>query len=1004
MDTENFYRSVLPGQGLRVLAVFKNGLKNAPTHQFFESDDDLIEAARSYDSLGKNVYHACASYSTATNRKGENAAAAKALWVDLDVGPTKPFASVRDAAEKIETFRVAVGLHAPHFVVSGNGLHAYFAFDSDVTIEQWTRTAAAFAACMDHAGVAHDSSRTEDIASILRVPGTRNYKSDPPSKVRLIRLGEEASIVDVFAKLRGYADKNNVIFADSKAKPKQKVTNDLIGERNFPPSVGSTVAEKCPTLAEVEQTGGDCSYEVWWRAIGVAKHTTQPEETAIHWTRNRAATGHDKHDALGALNAWDAGPTTCAEFSKHSKHCAGCKFNGKVTSPIRLGIPDEPPVVAEPRKTMEPVEPWTFKAEWILKLLAQYPLSVGFNGSKMTMTVKNDDGTNTQIPICSRYWQVMKRVRSTDGVWQLEIAYEEYGGTRTFMLDSAAVTSPDVLRKAFSARELHIESTTRAMQRTQDVLKWEQDMLHNYKLEVTTYPTLGWATESGTPTSPITGEFVIGKEKLAPRTPPTEVILSDRVDPKFVHDFRTAGTTPEWVALVDRVYNRPGAEAYQFVISAMFAAPLIKLAGGGEWHGIPIGLTGDSGAAKTSTALVAMSVYGPPSLLRFNGNASKDGGQGDTPAALAIKMGSLNNLPFVIDEVTSVESDRLAAVMFMLSAGRQKDRAESSGKKLVENNHRWDTISLITGNDSLHERLRELRRQNTQDATMLRCFEVPIYKAELKRVFNDIHRTTIDDDLLKSQYGCVGREWLQYVVDNRAKIAEVLSEQRRKFEITSDDMSDIRFYKDLLVTVQVASVFAKQCGFIHWDLKAMMTWARSRLLELRDSVNQRDWEGTISDFVGSLYGRTIVTSKMSLGRGRRASVLEMPREPLSSAKTPCARKAVDDRLFVVTANSVREWCKENRVAYIPFLQEMHQRGYLKPIEGKPLEHPRLINIGSGTTVTRPQAPCFEFDYNMISVHQEGNGEESPENVFPISDRLAPTTNELNAAPVDAAKQ
>jgi hypothetical protein len=988
LDTAQFYRSIFPGQGQRVLAVFKNGLKQPPLHQFYETDEDLIEAAETYDGLGKNVYHACATYKTSANRKGENVEAVKSLWVDMDVGPTKPYAGQREAAAAIETFRVALGLPTPSLVASGGGIHAYFPFDKPITPEQWKRAAAMLARCLDHYGVKHDTSRTEDVASILRVPGTRNYKTDPARDVRLLRLGEAAPVSQIFARLKEYADAHDVLVLEpSKPKAGPSLNADLIAPKDYPPSEGPLIAEKCGVIQQVHESGGDCSYDIWWRALGVAKHTTEPEPVAIHWTRNRESTGHDKADWAKEMANWNAGPTKCAEFAKHSLACSSCSFNGKITSPIQLGVPELPPIDLTPRADPEPILTWGFKEQWLLDRINQ-ELGVGITDGAMTYGKRDANGVTEHKVINRRYWQVINRVRTPDGIWQLEIGYERYGKMQTFLLDSSSVSAPDKLKATFSAYECHIESSTLGLVVTQDILKWEQRMFHDYKLEVATYPTLGWATETGTPTSPITGEFIIGNEKLAPKQLPSEVLLSDRVDPKFVVDFRTSGTTEEWIALIDRVYNRPGAEAYQFVIASMFAAPLVRLAGGGgEWHGIPIGLTGDSGAAKTTTALVAMSLYGPPSLLRFNGNSSKEGGQGDTPAALAIKMGSLNNLPFVIDEVTSVESERLAAVMFMLSAGRQKDRAESSGKKLVENNHRWDTISLITGNDGLHERLRELRRQNTQDATMLRCFEVPVFRSELDRVFKDVHRTVVDDDLLKEQYGCAGRKWLQFVVDNRAEITATLTAQRKKFEISADDMSDIRFYKDLLITVQVAAVYAKREGFLDFDLKAMMGWARKRLIDLRDHVHQRDWEGTISDFVASLHGRTIVTSRMATGRGRRAGNPEMPRDVLHAGKTPVARKATDDKVFLVTANAVKEWCRENRVGYGQFLQEMAARGYLKITPGVPIEEPRLVNLGSGTTVTRPQAPCFEMDYNMVSVHQDGDdGDiEGIDNVISIAD-------------------
>lgn len=320
-----FYTSVLPSIGVRTLAVFKNGLKKAPEHFFYDSVEDMLEGAQTWDELGKNVYHACATYEQPTNRKGDNVKAVKSLWVDLDVGDKKPYASKKDAAAHFEQFRVALGLPKSWVVSSGNGVHQYIAFTLPILPTQWDRLAAMFAACMDHYGVKHDTSRTQDKASILRVPGTHNFKATT-TDVTLKRDGEEVPASEIWKKLKAYADANGIMVdaAPTKGKPKAKVTNDIIGNKEYPPSHAEKIITKCAVLNEVAETGGDVPYDVWWRAMGVAKHCVDPEIVAANWTRNREATGHEKTDWQGTMNSWTVGPTTCEEFSKHSDKCQAC--------------------------------------------------------------------------------------------------------------------------------------------------------------------------------------------------------------------------------------------------------------------------------------------------------------------------------------------------------------------------------------------------------------------------------------------------------------------------------------------------------------------------------------------------------------------------------------------------------------------------------------------------------------------------------------------------------
>lgn len=1001
MDTIDFYNAIFPSQGLRVLATFKKGLGAAPSHTYYDTNEDFLAAAETYDGLGKNVYHGCATYKTNDSRKGDNVEAVKALWIDADVGPTKPYATGKDAAGAIEKFRLTFELDAPYVIKSGSGVHAYFPFTVAIDAEDWQRLAATFAACMDHFGLKHDSSRTQDIASILRIPGTHNYKTDPPKSVRILRTGVESAAGAIYRKLKAYADVAGIIDATPrKTKPTtaDDLNGELIGNHVHPPSDAKEIVKHCAVLAEIDASGGDCEQALWFRVMGIAKHCVDPEATAEQWTRNRLTTGHAQDDWQRVHANWAVGPTTCEELHKHRDlatpdKCATCAHQGKPAGfgPIMLGKPEQPVVqpiapiapialVTQPAAVINtatpstPPAPWTFGAKWVMDKVAA-ATRTGFSNGEMTMSVQQDDGTYTHKAFCNRYWQVLRRVRTAEG-WKLEIGYTLYAGQphETFLLDSATIASSDKLCAAFATWEMQITQGPKGMQKTKDIIAYEQQMLATYMQETPTYETMGWVTEGGTPNGLLTGEFVIGDTLLTPNSLPSSVLLGDRVDPYMSTDFRTRGSTAEWIALIDRIYNRPGAEAYQFVIAAMFASPLVKLVPGeGDWHGIPIALTGDSGAAKTSTALAAMSIYAPPQLLRFAANGGK-GAQGDTAAAFTAKIGALNNLPCIADEVTGSEPERMADTMYSLANGKGRDRCRPDGT-LIPNPARWNLICVCTGNEGFHEKLRLLKNQHTQDAVQLRCFEIKLTAAELKTTFADVDKTSIEVDLLEGQYGCVGRDWLQWLVNNRVKVSAALGKARAGYRITDDDQTSVRFYKDLILTVEVGARLAYRRGYIKWDVDAMVAWSKAKLGEISDGVFQRDWESSISNFFASLHGRTIVTKHMMIGPGRRMA--EALLEQLSNNIPPVARRAINDKLFVVTTSALSSWCNENRVMVSAMVTEMTARGYIVVRAGGGKATPKYFTIGSGTNTIVPKAPCWEFDYDKVSANADDPAATDP---------------------------
>lgn len=983
MDID-FYNSIYPVGGLRVLAIFKNGLGSAPLQNFYDSTEDMLAAAEAYNRAGKNVYHACATYKEQDSRLGDNSYAMKSLWLDLDVGENKPYATKKEAAQHVDQFRRALGLSTPYMLSSGGGVHCYFPFAKPITPDNWVKLAAVFAACLDHYGVAHDSSRTQDRASILRIPGTNNYKQGTPRPVTIQIVGVEEPATSIYAKLKQYVQDNDVLVAERVSKAKPIATNDLVGApADFPPSLAANIEKHCAVLGEVAETGGDVGYEVWWRAMGVAKHTTEPEAVAMHWTRHRADTGHSKDDWQGTIESWAVGPTTCADFSKHSSKCASCPHAGRIKSPIQLGA-DEQPVVADPSPTVHQVPhvtaPWEFMAKWVMDARAK-ATRTGYANGRMTMSVQQEDGAYVHQPFCDRYFQVLRRVRCADRVWQIEIGYEGYKGQphQTFVMPQSSISAPDQLRKEFSIREMHLIGP-KAISKVQALIMYDVNYLYDRQEETTVYPKMGWVTHNNTQNGEITGEFVLGNLLFAPKTAPRTVLLEEGMYEPLRGGMKAKGTTSEWVALIDRIYNRAGAQAYQFVISAMFAAPLVKLVPGeGDWHGIPIALTGESGAAKTSTALAAMSIYGPAQTLRFSASSGKDGG-GDTVAAFSAKIGQLTNLPCIADEMTSVEPEKMAAIMFMLANGKSKDRCGPNGR-LLPNPYRWDMISIATGNDQFHEKLQQLGNQHTQEATQLRCFEIPLNVSDLKTVFPDVSRSTIESDLLGEQFGCVGRDWVQFLVNNRLKVEDLLGKKRVNYKIGKDDRSSIRFYKDLLLTVEVGARLAKHKGFINWDIDAMMDWAKAQVDRLIHSVFEKDWDSVISDFIASTHGRTIVTKHMAVNKGGRRTT-ELPLEGLSSTQTPVARKALEDKIFIVTTNHLKDWANDHRIMPSELTKQMIRRGYMVLRHGKDV--PCKIDIGAGATVARGRSLCWELKWEKVMGAEQQDDAAASSNVVNIA--------------------
>jgi hypothetical protein len=188
-----FFELVLPSQGHYVAAIkLKNG-KGLQPSIFAATLEELAKIVEEADRDGFEVYFACASFKQPLNnptnmprgqrrlgRTHHNVCAAKAFWLDIDVGKDKPYKTRDEALDALAAFCKKLKLPRPIVVGSGGdkgGLHVYWPLAEDITnCEVWKAYAAGLKILCDEHNLHADRTRTSDLSSLLRPPGTHNRK------------------------------------------------------------------------------------------------------------------------------------------------------------------------------------------------------------------------------------------------------------------------------------------------------------------------------------------------------------------------------------------------------------------------------------------------------------------------------------------------------------------------------------------------------------------------------------------------------------------------------------------------------------------------------------------------------------------------------------------------------------------------------------------------------------------------------------------------------------
>lgn len=190
LKTKDFLDLILPGAGLRCIVHMHGDRKD---HTFHPDNAQAAAKALELDATGKgDVYFAVAAFREAGSRKATNAWTVRSSLLDLDTDELKgegksPYANRQEALSELERFGFELALPKPLVVSSGYGLHVYWPMDADLTPGEWRETAHALKRACDTWGLKADHSRTTDIASLLRVPGTHNRKSPAaPQRVEVL--------------------------------------------------------------------------------------------------------------------------------------------------------------------------------------------------------------------------------------------------------------------------------------------------------------------------------------------------------------------------------------------------------------------------------------------------------------------------------------------------------------------------------------------------------------------------------------------------------------------------------------------------------------------------------------------------------------------------------------------------------------------------------------------------------------------------------------------------
>lgn len=771
-----FYGDTLPEQGYFCLFLLPEA-----RHVWAESHAELIALTEQYaDRTG--VYFGTAAFDTVANRKQANVLSLRALRLDIDAGAKKlakhgidaVYATQKDALADSIAFFKTTRLAPSYILSSGEGLHIYYCLETDVKPVEWLRLAKGLSALGRRHGLKIDPSVTEDSARILRPIGGLHENGKRVATLK--RTGITYSVARLDALMP-----TEVAMPVAPKRIRSGINDDIVTAFQGAPSSALKVAEQCAALREIAASRGDVAEPQWRAMLGLVKRTVEGLDIAQEWS-----SGHDDYDEAEVarkFEAWNAGPTTCAEFAKHTTACTACPHRGKVKSPINLGLmttpeieqlPEEVQLAVTPTPSAPPAAtgmPWD---GCLPPAFSVVPTKAGPSVLVYSCKTEKESDTGEMVPVVVNipftydiFWfGQWAEADGSDDMAQVTLHLWTGTGIKSYLMDQTLVASPFKLLEFLAGKAIHTTTNKKAGQAMQDYAKAHLQRIKSISKRPKVTDHLGLRILDDGELVCAHGQHVIYADGsihkamlggslrgVAEQFPlPIPESFSGAWEPT-VWDDHIVPLARQHVGFLQKYYSRPGMEKFQLAIMMGLASPLMAFVTG-EFHkgsllprmsALSVSLySRESARGKTTAAMSALVAYGQPSGL-----TNDSGKAGTTDNARVSGLSIFGTMPNVMDEMGGATAASVAGIISAVANGAGKRRSTKEGG--LNDSIPWALINLVTTNTSQRDMISAI--QNDSGAIQYRLLELNV---EGSPEYDQATRDSFTTDWARLNRECTG--------------------------------------------------------------------------------------------------------------------------------------------------------------------------------------------------------------------------------------------------------
>ena len=914
MNTLDFLRAVLADTGFYCVVGLKASTDER-IQKFYPTIEAAAEVATQLQQNGFDSFFALSTFKDGASRKAPNTQSIKSFFLDLDCGVNKPYATQAEAIAALKEFCKTMKLPRPLIVNSGRGVHVYWPLQQAISSAAWFPIAESFKRACELHKLHADPVVTSDVSRILRVPGTLNFKDEPPKPVEILSTTVVYSTPDMF----GTVGDDNALpaaFKDFVPREISDVNKQLFASaiNNFKAIMVKTVAKLgCAQLGYIVVNQATIEEPLWRAALSIAAYC-EDKATAIHKISSKHA---DYSFAYTEKKASEIkGPYTCATFEKLSPgKCDGCQYKKIITSPIEIGktiveATEADNIVVEKIADLPSAPAQTY-------VIPKYPPPY-FRPQKggVAKRVRGQEA-DIEIPVYQNDIYVVRRMVDSElGESVLVRLHMPKDGVREFMIPLTAIGSKEEFRKCVAAKGVAMIKIDELMHYISD---WVNHLQMNEAADIAKRQ-FGWTDDKLT-------SFVVGDKE----------VFADRIDLNppskptggLFHAFKSRGSLEEWVAMME-FFNRPGFELHQYALGCGFGSPLMAFtAVNAAWVHL---WSDDSGLGKTTVLEAAAGIWGDPmGVLTF---------ENDTIATRMNRAEVYKNIILPLDEITSAPPLELSKLLKNYTHGVQRNRMANSFNVERERGDVWQQMCLSTGNLSLIDRISTVKAEARAEAQ--RVFELNVSQATLpsKQVTDELSL------MLRRNYGTACIPFLQQVMKDVKGTRALLQDTKLRLDVAIGLTAKERFLSAAACCPITGLIITKRLGLHNFSISNIVRYLISTMKDTRQAILNMEVgaETTLNNYLAENYNNILRIRSTDDGRGKGdVETLIIPDgTPRISL---IARYEYDVKMLYLMIKPLKDWCAKQHINYDMLIGKLEKGGTKAVKERK--------RMGKGTRMGLP---------------------------------------------------